>query len=401
LIIISSLINYYQLGKSSRTNDFIVESWVKNTIDVLPDSSILLVDGDELTFPMFYNNIVRKNNKNLIVINRSMMKIDWYKQYLKKHFDLDADLFLKQLKAGKAKNVFSESILHEFSAYNYFNNYAHLYKIEQSKRLRIDKNKILWKNIRFPLYTPLDNGEKRIKSLYSENLKNYAIELSESLRFSDASYYGSLSSSIINNYNIKILNKNIRKFSTLYEHYLKLPINSKKRLDIALKINSPILIEKESGREFSQTGKFIALKLYLNSLIRQKKWDYYISLCNSLSSEKIRITELLRLYLLLEDKSKCNKLIMEWDRKYKDDKAIILLKAQYFILKNDFTSLEDILKTLPENADGNNFRALYYFKKGHLKRAYSLWSSIINKDPENLQAKLGIRKIKGPTLGKI
>jgi len=401
IIIFASIINYYQLEKHSRRNDFLIESWIANTVDLLPYNSILLVNGDELTFPMFYNNYIRKNTKKIKVINRSMMDIPWYKEYMKKFLKIDSEKFKKRLFEGNAKNTFSESILNDYSAHNFFNNYAHLYKIEPVMFLYTAENKVMWKNIRFPLYKPLDEGEARIKKLYSENLRNYAVSLAENLDFSDASYFGSLSASIQDNHLIREINNTIRENASLYEHYLKLPDGTQEKLDIAIKLNSPSLIEIQSGLIFSQNGNVKILKLYLNSLARQKKWGSYKEICNRISSKSIRLTELLRLNLILKNKDECKKIIEKWESSFAGDDGILLLKAQYLILVNDIDSLSNIIERLPDNNLGNNFRALFFYKSGKIKKAYSIWSKILSEDPENLQAKIGIKKITGPSLGKI
>lgn len=76
-----------------RGDEVFAESLAKTYLDSCPQNALLITNGDNFTFPLWYLQEVLKYRPDVTVINRDMLNLDWYiKKLDHKKFDLQLSL---------------------------------------------------------------------------------------------------------------------------------------------------------------------------------------------------------------------------------------------------------------------------------------------------------------------
>lgn len=405
IFILFSIINFYVINDYSQQKNTIIDEWITNTFNILPKNSTLLVNGDELIFPLFYTQFVEKNRQDIKIIARGIVKAEWYKQFLKKYLNIEWNNFEANIFKAKIKNLFSEEIIPDYKFPYFFNNYGHIYKLDTKEKLNITENKKLWENIIIPininLYAP---GIKRIINLYKNSLYNYSITLAKKLKFKKALFYLTLAKDIapspmLNNLE-KIIDQNIKH----YNEYLSIKGDSikdiQKRLLISQKIENSDLFLK-NWELLPWNIKKRTLTIAIEYYWQNKDWKNVLFYIKKLP-EELSFSYKIRYFLSKRDINTARKIINNWIRRYEFDSQIANISiAQFFSLIRDWKTLGKFVNVLGNSIPELNLKALYYYETGKYLKAKKIWLKVLKKDPQNPAAFSGINRICGPFFNRI
>jgi hypothetical protein len=77
----------------NRSNDFIARDFALNVLNSIPLNGILIVYGDNDTFPLWYMQMAENYRKDVVVINETLAYNDWYRdQILKQYPEIEVDM---------------------------------------------------------------------------------------------------------------------------------------------------------------------------------------------------------------------------------------------------------------------------------------------------------------------